>query len=219
MRPFFDRLAADERSALSALATVRSFHHNERVINQGDPGDRVIVIRHGHAKIIGATADGRETLLAVQMPGDLVGELSYLDGRPRTATVIAVGRFAALSIDFVSFEKVLGQYPRVVREMACGIGAKLCAADRRRMEFGYTVPQRIARVLREMAFDPPAGAEPGIAITQRELGQLIGAAEVSVQKALRRLSREGLVSVRYGRIVITQPTALARFIGRSAEGQ
>ena len=56
-------------------------------------------------------------------------------------------------------------------------------------------------------------ADIAVAMTQRELGQLVGAAEVSVQKALRRLSAEGLLTPRYGRIVITRPNELRRAAG------
>jgi len=220
---FYTRLTPAEHQGLRAIGVVRNYQHGEYVFLQGDEGDRVLVVRSGHVKIVASTGDSRNMLLGVGVAGDLVGELSFLNGGVRSASVLALGPLSVLSIGFAQFSSLLNRYPRMANEVARAVSDKLRSADRRRLEFNFPVVTRVARVLAEMVTTPgteglgetdgPVEADIAVAMTQRELGQLVGAAEVSVQKALRRLSAEGLLTPRYGRIVITRPNELRRAAG------
>src|ERR1022692_5342777 len=73
----------------------------DRLFEEGDAGDRLYVVLDGKIKLPRAAADGRENLLSVVGPGEMFGELSLFDPRPRTASAIAVtdSRLGALAHD------------------------------------------------------------------------------------------------------------------------
>lgn len=166
--------------------------------------------------------DGQEALLALLAPGDLIGEMRYLTGMPRIATVAACGHTLAMVLEFATLDVVLRRHPRIMREIAGCVADRLSRADQRRVEFRLPVTTRVARVLCELArvagvTDPGGGNGSGpiagvvIPVTQRGLGDLVGAAEVTVQKALRQLAGAGGVTRQYGRVVIVDPAVLMRY--------
>src|SRR5215470_8506231 len=60
------------------------------VFNEGEPGDSLYIVVTGKIKLVRRAADGRQNLIALMGPSDMVGELSLFDPGPRTATATAV---------------------------------------------------------------------------------------------------------------------------------
>ncbi|MBN1171745.1 MAG: Crp/Fnr family transcriptional regulator [Micromonosporaceae bacterium] len=218
---FAASLAAQECADLLAAATQRSFAEGQELLAQGDTSDHVLILRRGCVKIVASSDRQRAVLLGLRGPGDLIGEMRYLSGAPRSAAVIAADPVVALIVTFDALEMVLRKHTRIMGEIARCVTDRLRWADRRRAEFCLPVTMRVARVLYELGvaavmvrngggnLDGPAGVE--IPVTQRELGQLVGAAEVSVQKALRQLAHSGWVARRYGRVSIIRLEALRTY--------
>jgi CRP/FNR family cyclic AMP-dependent transcriptional regulator len=74
---------------LAAIGQVRSFSKNAVIINEGDVADTVYLILAGRVRVYHATEDGREVVLDVLRPGELIGEM-VLDGSPRSASIMTV---------------------------------------------------------------------------------------------------------------------------------
>ena len=87
--PLFSRLDDQEREALSALLSPRTFRAGERIFSAGDRGDALFIIRSGKVRLELTTNDGECLLLDEVDPGEVLGELSFLDAGPRTASAIA----------------------------------------------------------------------------------------------------------------------------------
>src|SRR2546421_7963407 len=86
---FLATLSADERDDLLSRGKPRAYQEGERILVQGELGHHVLLLRYG-----------RDVLLGLRGSGDLLGELGYLSGAPRTATVIAVDPVTAVAVDF-----------------------------------------------------------------------------------------------------------------------
>ena len=86
----FAALEPRERNSLRAIAIARSYDRGEVFFHQGDDPGALHVIMRGRVKVSAVTDDGREALFSLAGPGDLVGEISALAGRQRTATVRAL---------------------------------------------------------------------------------------------------------------------------------
>src|SRR4051794_13379478 len=82
--PLFSGLAKKELRAIHAEAKEVTFKPGSVIIAEGEKGGRFYLLLEGTASIV---AKGREIRQAV--PGDHIGEISLLDGGPRTATVTA----------------------------------------------------------------------------------------------------------------------------------
>ena len=77
-----DEQAAELRASMSEVTLARG----DALFHEGDPGDRLYVVTEGNVKLHRTSPDGRENMLAVLGPGELIGELSLFDPGPRTAT-------------------------------------------------------------------------------------------------------------------------------------
>jgi CRP-like cAMP-binding protein len=111
--PLFAGLSPRHLRRLADLTEEQRFMEGARVVREGDIGDTFYVILQGEAKVVSAA--GR-TLNRLR-PGDFFGEISLLDGGPRTASVIADTPLVMLALPRKAFLQVI--------ELEPAIGAKL----------------------------------------------------------------------------------------------
>lgn len=207
-----------EQASLLALGALRRFRRGAALVLEGGRSDHVFVLVEGSVKVVSATPEGRELLLAIRGPGEVIGELTVLDGgtSPRSASVLALDAVTARVIPGTTFLGYLEGHPRVLVQLVRGLIGRLREADRRRVEFGsFDALHRIARLLAEMAL---AGGRPtaeGVvlsqSLSQEELASMISASRESVTRALATLRRRGLVTTRRKAVIVTDIAALRAF--------
>src|SRR5438270_11205139 len=100
---FLDSLDPSEARELRARGVARTFPRGTALFHQDQLCDRAIVLLSGYVKLSAMGEDGREVVLAIRGPGDLIGELGVLDGRPRSATAITLEPVSALAISAADF--------------------------------------------------------------------------------------------------------------------
>src|SRR5690606_1211962 len=86
----FQGVDPEAAEALSKEMETVEFRKGEVVFSEGEPGDSLYIVLSGKLKLGRRAADGRQNLIAVMGPSDMVGELSLFDPGPRTATATAV---------------------------------------------------------------------------------------------------------------------------------
>lgn len=196
-------LAPAARGRLLALGSLARYPTGRVLIREAEETTFVLVLLDGVVKATARTDDHRDALLAVRMGGDLVGEFAAVDGRPRSATVTTCGAVVARVVTRADFLGCMRQEPGIAQAVDASIVAKLRVATSHRVDFtGCDAPTRLARVLYQviMTYGERTGADRAVIrwpITQPELATLAGAAEPTVQKALRRLREAGVVSTGY----------------------
>ncbi|MFF4410227.1 Crp/Fnr family transcriptional regulator [Streptomyces sp. NPDC001262] len=214
-RTFMARLPEDARRELLAMA--RTGHHDagELLMMQGDMTDHVLVLgsvrgagSSACAKISSILADGTEGILGIRVSGDVVGEAAAVRGSARSATVTCCSPVRVHVLARDAFLGFLDRHPVAWRALLCMTFDRLDAANRRRLDFAaFSVVVRLARVLVELVerhgFRSADGHEPGVHLSQAELGRLIGAREDAVGLAMRQLKRDGLVVTHYCRVTVT----------------
>ncbi len=109
--PFLARLEHQERVALLELGRPIGYAPKSVLVHQDDASDHVIVILDGWTKVTRSAATGYEALLALRGPGNIVGEASAVSGRPRSATVTALGEVEAVTIQRDRFVAHLQSFP------------------------------------------------------------------------------------------------------------
>ena len=110
---FLASLDARERSELEQLGVVREYPRGSMLMLQGEPEDRVVVLLSGRVKVARADRTGRELMLDIGDPGEALGELAFIDGQPRIATVTALEPVAALVVGSETFHAYLARSPHV----------------------------------------------------------------------------------------------------------
>lgn len=217
---FLARISADERADLLALGVTRTLRAGTRLLVEGMRDTHVEVLRRGHVKVTTATG-GVPRLLAIRLPGDIIGEFAAVTGNGRSATVTACDEVMSTVIRQADFLHFVFTHPRVGTQVTATVGDRLVWANARRSEFAaYPVHVRLARVLGDIAVGcgkaAGGGFVIGVRLSQTELGTLVGAAEDTVQRSLSRLRRQGLIQTGYRRITVLDPQAL-RSLGEDAE--
>jgi CRP/FNR family cyclic AMP-dependent transcriptional regulator len=123
--PLFAGLSRRDLRRLAEHADVVSFRQRETIVQAGRPGGTFYVMMEGEAK---AERDGRT--IGRMTPGDFFGEISLLDGGPRTASVVAETPVTAIRIFKRSFDRVITQEPTVASKILAVVAKRLREAER-----------------------------------------------------------------------------------------
>jgi len=209
---FLGALSAPESDALEERASRRRHARGAALFREHEDSDSVVVVLAGRVKVSTVT-DGREVVLAFRGPGDLVGELSAIERRPRSATVTAVEPVEALTLAASEFRAFLHAHPRVALLLLEMLSRRLRDADRKRVEFAaHDTVGRVSARLVELAeaHGRPAGAgvEITLPLSQEELAGWTGASREAVGKALQLMRGLGWVATQRRRITVLDLEAL-----------
>jgi len=198
---------------LGASAVSRRFSSGTALFHAGDPSDWVALVMRGRVKIVETTADSREVLLAIRGPGQLIGELSAIDGQPRSASAVAMDDVEVQLVGAAGFHSYLEANPAAAVALLRLVTVRLRDADRKRVEYSsHDVLGRVARRLLELAeeYGEPDGA--GVRITlplsQDELASYTASSREAVAKALRTLRDRRVITTDRRAITVVDLDAL-----------
>jgi CRP-like cAMP-binding protein len=122
--PLFSKLTQDELGTLIALLKTRKYAESEPVVFLGDDGSDFYIVQHGKVAVSHPDDSGKEVTLAYLGPGQFFGEISLLDGGPRTATVRAATDVTLISLERVQFVEFLLQHPAASVHILTILGAR-----------------------------------------------------------------------------------------------
>jgi CRP/FNR family transcriptional regulator, cyclic AMP receptor protein len=198
--PLFESLDDEETRALRAGVTDVELARGERLFDEGDGGDRLYVVLDGKIKLTRTSADGRENLISLVGPGEMFGELSLFDPRPRTMSASAVTdvRMAALAHEYL--RSWLSGHPDVALHLLAALARRLRRTNEVMSDLVFTdVPGRVAKALLDLAARFGVQQEEGLQVhhdlTQEELAQLVGASRETVNKALADFVARGWIQL------------------------
>lgn len=212
-----DLFAGLEPEVLAAIATRtrrRSFPAQEALFHEGDPGETLYVIVKGEVSIQRVGGAGEIIQIARRGPGDPIGELALIDGKPRMADAVTAETCDLLVLDRPSFLAWIEESPRIAAAVMRCLGRRVReAADDLEHHVTRSVLVRVAAALLEFAPaeapSPSDAAEtPRIRISTQALAQRVGATRESVSRSLARLRRMGALAE--GRALIVRNRALLR---------
>lgn len=211
---FLSLLSETELDDLRSIGRVQRFGKGARLMSERQVGDRVMALISGRVKIIGVNDEGREAIFGFRVAGDLVGELSAIDGHPRSGSVEALDPVEALTISAADFLAHLQRHPRlalVVMRLLC---ERLRDADRKRVEFAAadTVARVAARLLelgeRFGETGPDGAISIDLPLTQEELAGWTGSSREAVARALQTMRDLGWVLTARRQITLLDQAAL-----------
>jgi CRP/FNR family transcriptional regulator, cyclic AMP receptor protein len=123
--PFFHFLDESERVSLAAQLEEVQLPEGQVLFNYGEPGDCLYVIRSGKAEVFFKDDTGTRIVLEIAGSGDVVGELSLLDGGPRTASVVVTEPLDALRLDRGDLDQFLRSHPAAAIDLLSTLGRRL----------------------------------------------------------------------------------------------
>lgn len=213
--PLFAALDDDAAAALRASTVETRMAKGQELFHEGDPGDRMFIITEGKIKLGHTAPDGRESLLAILGPGELLGELSLFDPGPRTATATALTDVTLIALGHASLRPWLTGRPEVAEELLRALAQRLRRTNEAMADLVFSdVPGRLAKVLLELADKFGRQLGDGLHVshdmTQEELAQLVGASRETVNKALADFAARGWIRLESRSVVLTDINRLER---------
>lgn len=212
---FLDLLAPGERAELTALGIARRFPQGALLMFEQEPGDRVMILLAGRVKMTRVEHDGHEVLLSIGDPGDVIGELSCVDGQPRLSSVTALEPVEALVVPTAAFRAYLERASRVAVVLLEVLIGRFRETTLKRTQFAASdTIGRLAARLVELAdrYGTPRGnaIEIDLGLSQEELASWTGASRAGAAKALQTMRELDWIVTDRRRIVIEQLDQLRR---------
>lgn len=200
-----------ELSDIIARGNVRTYQPGQELMAQGEQGRTLFIVIRGLARVSMLAANGREIILDYAEAGHVLGEIAFLDGGERTASVIAIDPVEALVLTKMAFAEIIDKHKglslRLLKAMARRLRQNnaVIEADR-----AYTSGPRLARfLLRLMMGDSSeTGNQLKIALSQGELGNFAGMSREQINRQLSAWVDNGIVALKGGRVTILDREAL-----------
>lgn len=202
----------DELADIIARGHVKTYKRDQELMAQGDEGSTLFIILSGLARVSMVAANGREIVLDYAEPGAVLGEIAFLDGGERTASVHAIDVVEALVLSRAAFDEIVQRHKglslRLLKAMARRIRQNnaVIEADR-----AYTSGPRLARFLLRLMMSASAVESEGqlrIALSQGELGNFAGMSREQINRQLSTWADTGIVTLKGGRVAILDREAL-----------
>jgi len=109
----FSRLNDKHLKIIASILKERKFAAGDAIVKQGEEGIGLFIIKSGKVKVTKKLASGKEIDIAIHGSGDFIGEISLLDNKPRTATVVAMEDIETLAMTHWDFMAVLKDTPEI----------------------------------------------------------------------------------------------------------
>lgn len=204
----FADLTDRESDAVLDLMHQKAIPRGTTVFHQNDSGGGLYLILSGSVKIWRTGRDGRDVTVAVLGEGNFFGEMSLIDGQPRSASASATQSTRLLVLDREHFERSVLAHPRIVAKLLRELSKRLRAADQtiENLALG-SVRDRLIHLLGHLGRRQPLrGGEGAIerAPTHQDLAEMVGSSRETVTRMLAAMEQEGLIAVERKRITLTR---------------
>jgi CRP/FNR family cyclic AMP-dependent transcriptional regulator len=212
----FSGLSNEERRQLVARAKLKSFAAGQMIFSMGSPGNSMMAVLGGSIRISIPSASGKEIVLAILQPGEVFGEIALLDGKERTADAKAMTDCQLAVLERSDVLALLERHPTAWLRVVEVLCERLRRTDQHISELALLqLPVRLAKTLLRLAESAPGTSPRGVEIqlSQRELGNFVGASRESVNKCLGDWQRAGILRIEENVIVLTDAASLEALAG------
>ena len=127
--PLFELMDDNERASLAELLGTRHFNKGETIFSFGDAGATVYIVHSGRVEVFIENFEGQKIILRDNEKGDVFGDISLLDGGPRTATAVAIEDTEALSLDRDQLLELIEKHPHAGLDLLTVMGRRLRATN------------------------------------------------------------------------------------------
>lgn len=202
-------LSEPDLDRLSSLLQEVRYNKDEIILHKEDPGDSLFIIKDGRVKVVLYGDDGREVILSILKTGDFFGEMSLLDGEPRSASVVAMEDANLYILKRDGFIQTLMERPGIALRILVELSRRLRVADEKIGSLALLdVYGRIAGALLQIARTEGKVEGDRIIIderpTQQDIASMAGASRETVSRVLNDLVKSGLISMEGKKVIINR---------------
>ena len=212
--PLLANVDTETLTQVAAALQIRSVDRGQHVLHKGGMGDHLMFLLSGRLQVVDLTEDGREIGLSFLTPGDYFGELSIIDGLPRSASVLACEISLLAFLPRAQALVLIYQNPLVAERLLKRMAATIRTAASYRTILGIpNAFQRVFALLNQFAKIAPGGL---VVIekmpTQQEIAIMVNTSRETVSRAIHILIQKGVVEKDMRRLIVRQPEALRKAV-------
>ena len=203
----FVSLDEKARRDITGYAVPRGFKAGDSICRLGDHGDSMMAVVIGSVRISRPTSRGKEIILADLGSGELFGEIALLDGKPRSANVVALTNCELMVLERRNVVPFLERNPAACMKLMEILCARIRRSDERMSDIAFfNLPVRLAKTLLNYQPDVHVGAK--LSLSQSELAEMAGATREKVNRCLRDWQRQGIIELKNRWTIIRKPEVL-----------
>lgn len=213
--PLFEGLEPPAQARLFQMMGQTTLRRGENLFQEGESGDRLFIVAEGKIKLSHQSPDGRENLLAVLGPGEILGELTLFDPGPRSTTATAVSPARLVFLNHNDIMVFIEDNPDLAKHMLKALAKRLRRTNEALADLVFSdVPGRVAKALLDLSDRFGIRTEDGIHVphdlTQEELAQLVGASRETVNKSLAEFVSRGWIRLEGRAVTLLDTDRLIR---------
>ncbi|SVD67538.1 uncharacterized protein METZ01_LOCUS420392, partial [marine metagenome] len=194
--PLFEGLDDEQLDAIALVTITRRFDKHQVIILAEEEGDALFIISSGQVKVSIVSEDGREVILSLLGTGSVFGELSLLDGKPRSANVVATENTDLYMLRRSDFLQLVYKVPQIAVGLLAELAARLRKTDRKIGGLALLdVTSRISETLLQLADEHGTETDDGVLLksrpTHQQIANMSGTTRETVSRVLKRLEKQG----------------------------
>ena len=210
--PLLARLPDADLDALASRGRRRRFPAGAVIFHEGDDGDGLYVLVEGRVRLTMLSGGGSEATLATLGPGECLGDMALLDGKPRSTTATAAEPTMTFMVSRDDFVAWISERPAAALALLETLSQRLRRANENMTDLVFLdLSQRLAKEIVRLATPEPGGKAPRIQVTQGELASMLGVSRESVNKQLNQFAREGWIKLGRGSVTVLDQRALRHY--------
>lgn len=207
--PLFEGVDSATLTTVASLMTSRVYQNHEIVIRKGDSADHLAFLLNGKLQVVDVTEDGREIGIHFIMPGAYFGELSVIDGKPRSASVVAVNMSDVAFLPGPQARALIFNRPLIAQRFLTHFAHIVRASSRQRTLLSIpNASQRVFAQLQQFVRDTKDGQVIEGLPKQHEIAIMVNTSRETVSRALHILIKTNVLQKKGTVFIVKHPEQL-----------
>ncbi len=203
----FTGLNARQLDAFKDVVVISSHRKREVIFMEGDECTGLYIIRTGRVKILRSSSQGKEQIIKILNPGDLLGFEVFYDGKVYKNTAVAMEECELCYVDKNMFFQILEKEPSVAKKLILAMGEELNHAYERIGNLGLlNAREKLAHLLFTLANEYGVKADGGVklnlTLSRLEIAELLGITQETSIRLLKSFKEDGILDIRRKEIII-----------------
>lgn len=216
--PLFRGLLPADCSEIARAAREQRFARQQSIFQEDEPVRFVYLLASGSAKVTQLSQGGKEVILRLDRVGNLIDGLGDASSRVHTSTAHTMNACRVLAWEVAAFDTFVQRFPIIQRNATTIMAARLKTLEERFCDVTTKrVPQRLARVLLQLAEPNELCELEAVGLSREELAQMTGTTLFTVSRLLCEWAEQGIVQVDRKAVVVEQLPRLIQLAGDGAE--
>ncbi len=211
----FKSLSDADLDAMVSVVRLTSVNARKELFHRGDPASQLYIVVRGRLKALVSSPNGGEIVFNIVGPGEVLGELAVLNNTMRTATVQAIDVCELLSLRQADLFEFLRSHPEAAIKLCRVLAGRVSnlselVADMQFLNLPFRLAKKLVAMGQAYGQEQDDGLRIKLKLSQEEWGELVGATRESINKQFRAWTKEGLIHLDRGCIVLARPKEMER---------